>query len=1516
VGELTLANETAQRRRAERLLPVVALPPAIAPPPDCARLLMPGGEHREIAMPEGASIQEIIDGALAAELHQYVRVYANGTEVADWPGFRTRSGDRLVVAVVPGGGKNKKGIIGAILTIVVAVFAPYVAGFMQAGVWGATATGLVGSALTVGVTLVGAMVISALVKPPTISTSGSSGNAASSQPSSYQLTGQSNAARPFNSCFVVYGRHKVMPALAANPDVDNWGNGTTITALYDFGLGYLQIEDLRIGDVAASEYSPQLVLHQFSLCRDLQLYTNRIGYDQYQVVQARNDPFVATTKAESYCANLDIQFPGGVYQQTQNASITFWADFAAKWRKAGTDAWNDVPIDWYYGSMGREYTMPYDAFIQWRPPDTVWGVWGGNAQPWTDYYPDSSPALMRKAQADVLGANIQVDIYGMSKPNPLLQFQYPNGGIDATSYWARNQDARRRWPENRSAQDHFESVGSREGREPGVTVRIIGADGINYGYAASDGNLRRMLHEWDVYRFMSDPYVGAWGWINNGSPPAPPMQQIEFEWQFWPGYAWDEQAYLARYPDVANAVASGAFPSGWVHFQKAGAMEGRDPYVHNVDHAVRLSANWVGVYWMRIFFQFPEPGTYELWVMRTDRIQDGTDTSIAVQTGGSIVRRVNQSVIGILRSYQWGLPVLPRLPHTMLEMRVRASEQLSGVVQNLSAIATSVLQVTDDGANFWWAATRNPAWIGLDILVGEKNPKRLSRDAIEWASWIHLSRICDTPRSWVANGQPFTGPRYTCDVVVADFTTVKDLVESVLSSCRASLVLTTAGLWGVLHDEEKTVPRQLITPANSWGFSGQRTFATYPHALRVNFINRDAGWNTDEIIVYADGYNADNATIFETLDTYGITDWPHAWAYGRYMLAQGILRSELFTVTMDVENLLVQRGDLVQVAHDVPRIGGMPTRVDTVFGTGGGGGVVVRCNVDFSLVPTGYSLRRNADDAIISGAVLAINPETQQLELDANAASVQPDDLLVLGTYDRVVSPYLVQSIAPGQDYSAELTLVKYDPDVYNADIGALPVWEPDLSPDMINSTDLVVKNVTASWRLYYVNREPRIEIALAWITTGSLLAWHNITLITQSGQRIVIAQQHQPQSLQWLIDALREATFVGVPLQFEVAPFSTGGLRGAPGYVTVQVEGDHTPPAAVPMFGANVQKENIDLFWKPPDEPDVGQYLLRYTPETIVPNWDASQHLATLAYPTTKTSAGARTGSYGLRVVDTSGNVSPVVWRRTTVEFLPEINVIEVVNDRETDPPWTGKLSHVEVHGGEIWSAGDFGSVYPDGIYYMEHPVDLGDVFEVRISSKLKAYGVTAQDYMVAWQPLASVAAMSSGAATSDLWDAWLEIRTANQIAMMAEWAALAAVDPMADGAQGSWSEWRPCVVGDFTARLVQMRFVLESRNPGVRVVIFDGRVELDMPDRIDSYPDVPVTPGGAHVLFDPAFRELRSIAISIDGNPDPVSAETSDKDSTGVTVRLRNTITGEYTSGKVDVMVEGFGRLRPDSI
>ncbi len=60
----------------------------------------------------------------------------------------------------------------------------------------------------------------------------------------------------------------------------------------------------------------------------------------------------------------------------------------------------------------------------------------------------------------------------------------------------------------------------------------------------------------------------VWIWIYT-------QREALIEQQFAPPPNWDEQLYLSKNPDVAEAVRRGRFKSGWRHYVIHGVEEGR-----------------------------------------------------------------------------------------------------------------------------------------------------------------------------------------------------------------------------------------------------------------------------------------------------------------------------------------------------------------------------------------------------------------------------------------------------------------------------------------------------------------------------------------------------------------------------------------------------------------------------------------------------------------------------------------------------------------------------------------------------------------------------------------------------------------------------------------------------------------------------------------------------------------------------------------------------------------------------
>ena len=899
----------------------------------------------------------------------------------------------------------------------------------------------------------------------------------------------------------------------------------------------------------------------------------------------------------------------------------------------------------------------------------------------------------------------------------------------------------------------------------------------------------------------------------------------------------------------------------------------------------------------------PDVGEFEFRIIKGS--VDDTNTRVS-----------EEMAVTMMKSYKDGSVVNLNKRHTMLEMRVTASEKLSGTVQTLNAIATSILRTTQDGKNFITEATSNPAWIALDILTSEANRKPISDDLIDWPSFIRFAAFCEQHK-------------YYANFVVDYKTTVQELVASVLSTGHAAMMFTAAGKYGILLDEERDTPRQLITPANSWGFKGSRSFADIPHALLVTFINGEPSgiivenapeinWVKEERIVYNDGYDETNATNFETLETFGITNPDQAWKYGRYMLAQGVHRSEQFTVNMDIENLVVQRGDLVHVANDVAKIGGMPARVIEVNGN------TVIVDQTLSVQPNGYSVRKSNGEIRTGLIVTAVAEEYGTVLTLDDAAGVEPDDLIIVGVTQRVVGKYIVQQITPGADLSAEILLVKYAPEVYQAETGEIPPWDAEISQDLIDSTDLYIASLKANQTFVYQDRRPFASINLDWIVGGFGYAQADI-YFTAPGHINEYLGSSQTLSYSHIIDLLGNPGLIDAPLTYTVIPVTAGGVSGRSASVTIYLHRDLAPPSDIKDYTLNVQSETIQLSWSNSTDPDLSYYEIRYSPDVRIPDWKYSLPLAIAPWNSTTVSVGARTGTYFIRSWDTSGNASKIEQRRTTVEKLPNVEIVEDIDDRLTI--WPGirtnfdvrvvarnkmisewyKLSDVgfmdEIAGGigDLMSSGEWGNVAPESMYVYENIVDFTDIYEVRVSSKIEAHG----EYE------------SGETAPTDAWDCWLEVRGTGRLNFISTWETMAEQPDMIGSGGQEWSDWRRIMVGDVTCKLLQMRIVARAYDPSVKVVVTDGSVIIDALDRQWSKNDIELPQGVTTIFMDPPFMfDDIAVAISIDGDVKPLTARVTNKNRLSFDIELFDIMDGSTSSGKVDAIVRGQGRERIESI
>lgn len=408
---------------------------------------------------------------------------------------------------------------------------------------------------------------------------------------------------------------------------------------------------------------------------------------------------------------------------------------------------------------------------------------------------------------------------------------------------------------------------------------------------------------------------------------------------------------------------------------------------------------------------------------------------------GDVSRDIDETTWTALRTIRYETPVVE--PNcALIEGRIRATEQLNGVIENFSAQPQSWLR-TFDGAN--WTdpvLSDNPAWAVVDILTGyNENIPELS---------VPLSAI--NGPSFKAFADWCTANQFSFNYAFEDTDNMEDAARLAAAAGRGSLD-EIDGEYIIVIDQPQSIIRDHLTPRNTWGFESSATYPDVVHALRVKFKNFFLNFQDDERIVYADGYTASNATIYELVEYRGITNPDQIYKFARYELAERLLIFEQMSVSMDLEQLMVTRGDLCSLSHDALLVGqgwGHITSVEI------SGSAVVAIKIDASVFMLagqtyGVSIRTTAENATIDAQVINEDATVSRLRLITPLTGTLPavGDLVTFGEWGEITQLVTIKDIRNTEDngfMAARVTVVPYVAGKYTADTGAIPEHTPIIS--------------------------------------------------------------------------------------------------------------------------------------------------------------------------------------------------------------------------------------------------------------------------------------------------------------------------------------------------------------------------------------------------------------------------------------------------------------------------------------
>ena len=266
--------------------------------------------------------------------------------------------------------------------------------------------------------------------------------------------------------------------------------------------------------------------------------------------------------------------------------------------------------------------------------------------------------------------------------------------------------------------------------------------------------------------------------------------------------------------------------------------------------------------------------------------------------------------------YTWrdGKPV-PDRRFAVTALRFKASEEVSGVLDNLNAVIESLSPVaapqtaadpsTATVADWSGAlASSNPADMLLHATRGSHTDAPTPDAEIDWPAFARWHAIC------AAKG-------FTFDYVVDTQMRRGELLNIIAAAGRARALRIGGKLTVVPDVDQPEGPRLLFTPRNARQFTVSKVFPAPTDVLQVAFPNADKGWRQDERLVPLGGKTIDQAELFERFTLPGVTDTALIERHARWNAATAAAITLTGSFATDAEYLVCSFGDRIAVAHDI-----------------------------------------------------------------------------------------------------------------------------------------------------------------------------------------------------------------------------------------------------------------------------------------------------------------------------------------------------------------------------------------------------------------------------------------------------------------------------------------------------------------------------------------------------------------------------------------------------------------------
>jgi len=351
----------------------------------------------------------------------------------------------------------------------------------------------------------------------------------------------------------------------------------------------------------------------------------------------------------------------------------------------------------------------------------------------------------------------------------------------------------------------------------------------------------------------------------------------------------------------------------------------------------------------------------------------------------------------------------------------------------------------------------------------------------------------------------------------------------------------------------------------------------------------------------------------------------------------------------------------------------------------------------------------------------------------------------------------------------------------------------------------------------------------------------------------------------------------------------------------TLSING--TPPDDVDGFSITNLNGTSILSWNAVTNKNLSHYEIRFANVLSGADWNSALVVVErIPSSATSVSVASRTGTFLIKAVTLPTGAYPQgVYSQNAMSVIVDVDFLQTFNfveDLIEDPTFSGTKTNTVVNAGNLELTASGGIFDPSGTYDFHDIIDLGDVYTCRATPTIVASGNSTTNIVDDWTDVDTI--LSVDGAVDGQWAIELQISTTND-------------DP---GGTPVWTAWSTLDAGDVTARAFRFRVVLYSYFSTVTPSIEQLKVQLDMPDIIQSGEELLSSSGADTVVTFPfAYRSPRpAVVVTPQGmaTGDYVDLDTANITATGFTFNIRNS-SGARIARTFDYHSKGFGRVTP---